>query len=825
MRAVCPPVLVAGMLAVLSLSLTILSAPAEALVEEVGTTKVGLQSREISRYWYGDSKWNGLGKFEAETNSSAASFNNNPNHPGHPGPVMHSVATYAIYWDPQDYYHGDWQDLIDGFLANLGSAGGQLSNVFAVDAQYTDKTNKPAASQSSFHGAYTDTNPYPTSEGCTDPDPWTFGVPLLESRDPVCLTDKQLRTQLQTFINEQHGMQKGMGTIFYLLTPPGVTVCLDAGGPEGHCSDFDGTIAEISGYEEAKDNYSKYQEEKATYEKEKKRYEKEKAAKEAKGETDQSNPPVEPVEPAVPQIPSSYADYTKSFCSYHSDISPTNPESGDENTILYAVIPWTAGGAGDGHLSSEERTQAYECQDGGFEPGRPTGEIVEKERLRERSAKEEEEFKEKSTKEQREEEEARELGLDGPHEQEPNQLGSVRGPDGFWDEGLADLIINQIAVEQQDTITDPLLNAWQDSAGNEVTDECRNSFFPMLGTAAANPLTEAGTLVNQLLAGGKYYLNDAFNLAAQRLPYPGILCLNSVALEPKFTAPNAVNAGELVGFDGMESNITLDAALSFSASGASQDNYATYTWNFGDGSPDVSGYAPGAPTQNSPASTLCAEPWLSPCAASTYHSYQYGGTYNVTLTVTDVGGNTASVTEPVTVDGPPPPTPTPTPSSTTPGSSSSGSGSGTGGSGGGSSTGQTGTTSSVPAPVVTAGFASTSLKKVRTSGIAVHYTVNEQVAGSVEVLLESSVAKRLGIKGPVATGLAKGTPSEIVIGTAVIVTTKAGNGTVHIRFSSKTAAQLARSHKLKLMLRLVARNASRTHPLTTTTLSTVVFSG
>ena len=41
--------------------------------------------------------------------------------------------------------------------------------------------------------------------------------------------------------------------------------------------------------------------------------------------------------------------------------------------------------------------------------------------------------------------------------------------------GLADLIVSQIGVQQQNIVTDPLLNAWQDSAGNEVTDECRNS--------------------------------------------------------------------------------------------------------------------------------------------------------------------------------------------------------------------------------------------------------------------------------------------------------------------------------------------------------------
>jgi PKD domain len=815
---VCLPLVLAWAL----IALATFSASAKAVVTEVGTTKIGLQPREESRYWEGFYKWNGIRtpkgshQPEAESNVPVTSFSNNPLHPDAPGPVMHSVATYAIYWDPQDYYHGDWQGLIDGFLANVGSYGGELSNVFAVDAQYTDRSNKPAADRSAFRGAYTDTNPYPESENCTDPHPLELGMPLLESDEPVCLTDKQVRAQLETFIT-QHGIAKGMGTLFYLLTPPGVTVCLDAGGPEGHCSDFDGTTSEISQYEEAK---ATYPERLSEYEKELAQYEKEKEKAEKEGKAFNGKLPAMPVEPAPP---AGYVDYKKSFCSYHSDISPTNPENGDGNTILYATIPWVAGGWGDYHLASVDRTEAADCQDGGFQPAtEPGGQLEEKEHGKTRTPKEQEEFEEKTKKEQREEEEARELGLEKPHDQEPNQLSSSFGPDGSYDTGLADLIIGQIAVEQQNTVTDPLLTGWQDLAGNEVTDECRNSFFPSGGSASANPLTGAGILSNQALGAGKYYLNDAYNLASQRLPYPGVPCMHDIVLEPKFTAPNVANAGEVVGFDGMESDITLDSAVGFSASGAPQNNYATYTWNFGDGSPDVSGFAPGAPTQNSPASTLCAEPWLSPCAASAYHSYQYGGTYSVTLTVTDVGGNTASVTEPITVLGPLPPS---TPASPSAASSGSGGSTGSGVSSGGSSQGQTGTISSAPAPVVTAAIASTSLKKVKTTGVAVHYTVNEQVAGSVQVLIESSVAKRLGIKGPVATGLAQGTPSEIVIGAAVIVTTKAGTGTVHIKFASKTAARLARSHKLKLTLRLVARNASRTHPLSTTTLSTVVLSG
>jgi hypothetical protein len=679
--------------------------------------------------------------------------------------VVESSNVYAIYWDPTKYdYHGDWQHVIDVFLHNVGAASGALSNVFAIDSQYVDKTNHRAGYSIAYRGSYTDTDPYPKPY-CNDPAP-------LEGSDAVaCITDAEIQHELKTFIS-QHSLQTGMNAIFYLLTPPGVTVCLDGGGSTGHCSDYE---------------------------------------------------------------TSSQASYENSFCSYHNDINPTGAPEGDAGTILYAVVPWIAGGLGDYHLLSNDRTPGYTCQDGGFDPASEPPE--EKEKVKEKTVAEEAAEKEAFEKMDKEEQEKylEKRLYAGPHQQEPNQIGL--GPDGSYDTGLADLIVNQIAVEQQNTTTDPLLDAWQDPVevkkvqeALELMDECRNVFALVDGgSSVAVENTDAGTLYNQSINGGVYYLNDTFNRSALELNYPGVPCINGASLVPQFTAPNNVNSNELVGFDGMESDVSLGAGVSFSATGEPKPTYATFTWNFGDGSAPVSGFAPGAPSVNSPGVSPCASPWEAPCAASVYHSYQYGGTYNVTLTITDVGGNTASATEPIAVVGPPAPSPptsgsgsptgstsvTGSVSTTAPGTSSPGSG--------GAGSGSSHTLVPAPAPVLTAAVESTSLKKVKSSGLAVHYTVNEQVAGSLQVLLESSTAKRLGIKGPLATGLAKGSPSAIVIGTAVLVTTKAGAGTIRVKFSSKTAARLARSHKLKLMLRLQARNASRQSPQTATLLSTVVL--
>jgi hypothetical protein len=694
-------------------ALVISPLPAGALVREVGGASFGLQPRNAESFLDGNGE-------------VGAGFNNSLGHP-----VLHSTRAYAIYWDPTDHYHGDWQNVIDNFLHNASAASGSLASVFAVEAQYTDLSNKPAANSLSFLGAYTDSDAYP-SAGCTDPKP--LGV-----KDRItCLSDKQLQEELTSFIT-QHGLQKGMGSIFYLLTPPGVTVCLDAGTATGHCSDYSGEPGETS--------------------------------------------------------------YTNSFCSYHSAISPTAPVLGDGNTILYAAIPWIAGGLGDPHLESADQRPAYPCQDGGFDPS--SHPIEAREKTHEKNKKEKEEFEAK-TKEEKERQEKTEAA-EGPHQQEPNQV-PCPSPDGGCDTGLADLITNQLAIEQQNIVTDPLLNAWQDSVHNEVTDECRNFFAPVLGgSVGPQEETEAGTLFNQGLGGGHYYLNSAFSLAADRLPYTAIPCLTGVRLVPEFTAPNAANAGEIVGFDGMESVIDLNAAIGYSSGGSEQPNYATYTWSFGDGTANVSGYAPGAPA--------CSSPWLSPCAASVFHSYAYGGTYQVTLTITDVGGDTASLSRSVTVSGPPPPPPA------APVSGSSGAGSSSGGRAG-STTGSTTTPATPPTPGAAAAVSSRSLRNALRKGLRVRYSVSERIAGHFEVLIAASLAHRLKLHGQPASGLAPGTPPQIIIGRAILVTTSGGQNSVSIHFSKTTAQRLQHAGRVTLLLRLIVRNASSR---TATVLTTVTL--
>jgi hypothetical protein len=703
--------LAASLAASLAATLLLIPAPAQALVTVVAGTKVGLQPRVTAL---------ASGYFEGE----GATFANESGNA-----VLHgNVAEYAIYWDPGDELDHEWLSNLDGFFHQLGEA--TLATPFGDIAEYRDRSNAVAPFHALFKGAYSDTVKFPAAKKCTDPDHLS-----------TCLTDAQLREQLQSFIAAR-GLPTGMSTIYYLLTPPGVAVCINEAATR--CSDYSLSTTEVE-----KDERTSL-------------------------------------------------SYKESFCSYHSDINPDSAPEGDGDTILYAAMPWVA------------NTGAYDCQDGGWNPEQHK---EKREKPKELTVKEEEARKklleEDPPEKKAEEEKARRL--EGPHIEEPNQ--SEASEDGAA-AALSDVLVDQISEEEINTATDPLLGSWQDAKGEEATDLCRNAFAAtagengstgeIAGSVSANAETEAGTLSNVTVGPQRYYINNIFNLADDS-------CVGGVGLVARFTAPDPVNAGEIVGVDGMESTVSLISGDAFGSSGPPTKTYSTFSWNFGDGSSEVRGYAPGAPT--------CEAPWLSPCAASAFHAYQYGGKYDVTLTITDVAGNVTSVSHEITVDGPSPP--------------STGAGSaGSGGSSGGStaSTAQGAVPSSsapgaLPAPVAAAAIARQSLQSALRKGLAVSYSVNEQVAGHFEVLLSRALARRLGVGGAPAAGLPAGSPPELVIAKAILVTTKGGHSSVHIQFSKHTAARLAHVHKLPLILRLVVRNASSTSPATATVLSEVTLTG
>ncbi len=591
----------------------------------------------------------------------------------HGGPVLHSSDSYAIYWDPTGTYRGDWKRLIDKYFQDVGAESGSLGDVFALNSQYADSKGR-AANQSTFRGAYTDPDPYPTTGNChektSEPEPQL--QPTV-----ACLTDAQIRAELQHVISSG-ALPGATGTpVYYVLTPPGVIVCTDAGG-SGNCSNST----------------------------------------------------------------SPESEHQNGICGYHSAIDPSGA-----NPVIYAVQPWVAGDAGLFFVETEDQLTTSTF----------TQEVLACQ--------------------------SNEAPL-----QEPNQLAGLN-PFGNYAEGLADVIVNDLSIEQNNIVVDPLLNGWyQTSTKAEQGDMCQWSFGPPPETPPKeNKNTHAAALSDETINGDSYYVQWAFNSVGLTSRHT-FECWSGVTLEPHFTVPNPVNAGDVVGFDGTESDITLQADVK----GLPTDEPFTapvYKWNFGDGTV-VSGTGD----------------------ASEFHSYQYGGIYDVTLTVADSGGNTQSFTEAITVNGPPKPEEkgseggggsSATPGVSSPGSSSPGSSPGT-------------TKTPGPAPVASAAAVASSLGKATRKGLVVSYSVNQQVAGHFEVLLAASLAHRLHLHPPLAKGLPAGTPAQVVVGKAILITTKGGRGAIKIHFGKVTGARLRRLGRVSLLLRLNLRNASGA---TTTVLS------
>ena len=304
-----------------------------------------------------------------------------------------------------------------------------------------------------------------------------------------------------------------------------------------------------------------------------------------------------------------------------------------------------------------------------------------------------------------------------------------------------------------------------------------------------------------------FYLQSSWNAAQNDLALGGQQqgqCVPYAQLTPNFPAPAKVDPNQLIGFDPSTTIATLTVAQ--------------YQWDFGDGSPTAQINCPATPEI----------PY--DCNPSTFHGFTTPGTYNVTLTVTDFGGYTASVTKQVTVLGA---TPGGTGSTTTTTSSGSGTSAATSSSTTATSTSatstSTATTSSVatlppaaiPAavpPAATEAIVTNSVSKAISGGLVVNYTATAGLAGRFQVLIHAKTAKKLHITGPVVKGLKiNGIANPIQIGTALLVTQKSGGSHVAITLTAAAKAKLRHTKQLTLTVRLVARNVAGAQIVKTTT--------
>jgi PKD repeat protein len=144
----------------------------------------------------------------------------------HHGPVMHSVTTHVIYWDPGGEFTPTTKGIFNKFFTDVAHDSGLATNVFGVGGQYTDSTGN-AAYSSTFAPGKVDKNSYPSTGNCTTPN----GVHADPGPYSKCLFDQQLQSELSTYI-EKEGLPKGPTQLYFLLLPHKVVSCFPEEDPE-----------------------------------------------------------------------------------------------------------------------------------------------------------------------------------------------------------------------------------------------------------------------------------------------------------------------------------------------------------------------------------------------------------------------------------------------------------------------------------------------------------------------------------------------------------------------------------------------------------------
>lgn len=301
---------------------------------------------------------------------------------------------------------------------------------------------------------------------------------------------------------------------------------------------------------------------------------------------------------------------------------------------------------------------------------------------------------------------------------------------------VGERLVSPLSQGQMAAITDPYLNGWFALGGQEINDN------------GCGPLPEAG--LDSATVGSSsqnpYYLQREFNNAGVLETDPNAPnCASLVDLQPEFVVPSTVHSGDEVQFDGSDTISTLIVPNPHSTStpppAIAQGE--GYQWSFGDGK--------------------------SASGPSVTHSYTKGGTYDVTLIVTDRGGNVAKLTQQIDVTGP------------------------------GTTPGRPGKGAALKAELL---LMPESLKSVLGSGISMHVTVNEKAAGFITISIT---------RGEARTAHIAGRGSSVVIGRGTVSQLKNGTASLRLRMARSVAAKLKHLRHVTLTVRLALVGTAGDH--------------
>jgi hypothetical protein len=153
----------------------------------------------------------------AAASSSRAPILGVVGHSSRPARTLHSARTLSALTSPAFLaFDGNYESVINRYLADVAHDSGLNTNVYSVATQYIDGGG--IQYQSAVGGSVVAHDPLPAS-GCSD------------GLDSVCLDDSQLQAEIQRVLTAQ-GWHGSTSTIFFLMTPRGVGSCFDSLGSQ-----------------------------------------------------------------------------------------------------------------------------------------------------------------------------------------------------------------------------------------------------------------------------------------------------------------------------------------------------------------------------------------------------------------------------------------------------------------------------------------------------------------------------------------------------------------------------------------------------------------
>src|SRR5438552_261558 len=176
---------------------------------------------------------NPLGRFlgVVPTNATLDRFlapaNGTPPLTYHDGPVQHSSTAYAIFWSPSGTsLPAPYRSAVSQYFSDVAVDSFGVGNVYAASTQYYDLTGPNGSKawiSSDVHsgGSSTVHDPLPPS-GCAD-----YRTP--QGTTTACLTDVQLQREISNVIAARR-WPPGLGSEFFLFTPPRIGICFMTGG-------------------------------------------------------------------------------------------------------------------------------------------------------------------------------------------------------------------------------------------------------------------------------------------------------------------------------------------------------------------------------------------------------------------------------------------------------------------------------------------------------------------------------------------------------------------------------------------------------------------